>query len=532
MPTLHWIGKEKVVNHHQVVPYRILEHKYGYTDGKEKKQETGSGNKIIHGDNLEALKALLPEYEGKIKCIYIDPPYNTGEEKWIYSDNVNHPKIKKWIGEVVGKEEDDLTRHDKWLCMLYPRLKLLHKLLSKDGVIFISIDDNEVANMRLVCNEIFGSNKFVACNVWQKRYSRENREAIGDVHEYILVYSKDPKAFKSYRNLIEPTEKQTKVYRNPNNDPKGRWRPIPMTAQAGHAVSSQFYKITTPSGAIHTPPDGRCWAISEDTYMKLLSENRIYFGKNSDAQPNIIRYLSEIEGIVPWTWWPNEEVGHTDEAKKEIHDFFGKLDAFDTPKPLRLMERIIKIATNKNDIVLDSFAGSGTTAHAIEKLNAIDGNSRKYILIELEDYADSVTANRVKQVISGYKSKKIDIEGTGGSFDYYELGIPLFKEDKNLNEEVPLQKIRQYIYYTETGQPLEETKNKDNAYYLQTHVDTSYYFYYKKESLTTLDYDFLKSVTTKSESYVIYADNCLLSDDFMRKNNIIFKKIPRDITRF
>jgi adenine-specific DNA-methyltransferase len=532
MPTLHWIGKEKVINHHMDVPFKVLEHSYGFDNGTQTRTETQSGNKIIHGDNLEALKALLPEYEGQIKCIYIDPPYNTGEEGWVYDDNLNDPKLKKWLGQVVGKESEDLSRHDKWLCMMYPRLKLLNKLLHDQGSIFISIDENEYANLKLICNEIFGSNKHIATNVWQKRYSRENRQAIGDVHEYIVVYSKDPQAFKSYRKLLPPTQAQEKVYRNPNNDPKGRWRPIPMTAQSGHATLSQFYEVKSPGGKIHTPPEGRCWAISQDTYDRLLTEGRIYFGKNNNSQPNMIRYLSEVEGVAPWTWWTYEEVGHTDEAKKEIHSILGKKDAFDTPKPVRLIERIIRMATSKDDIILDSYAGTGTTAHAVFNLNKEDQGNRKVILVEMEDYARDVTSERVKKVIKGYGEDKKAVEGTGGSFDFYELGQPLFDEDGKLNESVGLAKIRNYVWYTETKTSLKGEKQEDNAHFLGKHVDTSYYFYYHSEAITTLDHSFLARVKTKAEQYVIYADNCLLTKEFMVKHHIIFKKIPRDITRF
>ncbi|MHA7129800.1 site-specific DNA-methyltransferase [Algoriphagus namhaensis] len=590
MPTLHWIGKEKVINHHLDVPFKVLEHSYGFDNGTQTRTETQSGNKIIHGDNLEALKALLPEYEGQIKCIYIDPPYNTGEEKWIYNDNVNDPKLIKWLGDVVGKEADDLTRHDKWLCMIYPRLQLLNKLLHPQGSIWISIDDNEQSSLKLVCDEVFGRGQFVAANVWQKRYSRENREAIGDVHEYIYVYAKDQKFFKENRNLIPGNEKQLKVYRNPNNDPKGRWRPIPMTAQAGHATSEQFYPIETPTGAIHYPPQGRCWGIAEKTYKELLSQGRIYFGLDGSSQPNIIRYLSEVEGFVPWTWWNHEEVGHTDEAKKEIYNILSKSVDFDTPKPLRLIERILRIATSRDDLILDSFAGSGTTAQAVFNLNQEDNGNRKVILVEMLEYAEGITAERLRRTISGYEydgskkdvlfskklnfntikkggelardidllkesnkanydkfsvkieegeiilygesKKKVVVEGTGGSFDFYELGQPLFGEDGNLNESVGLPKIRNYVWYTETKTSLKEGKHVDNAHFLGNHVDTSYYFYYESEAITTLDHSFLASIKTKAEQYVIYADNCLLTKEFMVKHHIIFKKIPRDITRF
>ena len=403
MPTLNWIGKEAVINHHQDVPLRLLEVVPELSCG-----DTHSGNLIVQGDNLHALKALLPRYAGQVKCIYIDPPYNTGNEGWVYNDRVNSPQIRKWLGEVVGKEGETLDRHDRWLCMMYPRLILLRQLLREDGVIFVSIDDNEVAALRFLMDEIFGASRFIACNVWQKRYSRENREAIGDVHEYLLVYATNPAKFKISRNKVPIDEKQAKVYRNPNNDPKGRWRPIPMTAQAGHATQDQFYEITSPSGKKFRPPAGRCWGLAQATFEKLHAEGRIYFGKNGNSQPNVIRYLSEVDGVVPWTWWPHDEVGNTDEATKDLMAIFGGTSPLDTtPKPTRLIERILQIATDKDSLILDSFAGSGTTGHAVLKQNAADGRQRRFILVEMEeDIAQSVTAERVRRVAQGYTNAK------------------------------------------------------------------------------------------------------------------------------
>lgn len=266
-------------------------------------------NRLIFGDNLLALKALEQEFTGKVKCIYIDPPYNTGN---------------------AFEHYDDGLEHSIWLSMMRDRLKILWKLLRKDGSLWISIDDYEMPYLRVLLDEICGRNSFVATNVWQKRYSRENREAIGDVHEYVIVYAKNVNEFKKVRNKVPLTDNQLKVYKNPNNDPKGPWRPIPMTAQGWRP--NQMYPITTPTGVVHYPPEGRCWSTVESEYKKLLAEGRIYFGKDNSSQPSIIRYLSEVEGNVPWTWWQHEEVGHTDEAKKEIHALFGKENAFDTPK--------------------------------------------------------------------------------------------------------------------------------------------------------------------------------------------------------
>lgn len=527
MPTLNWIGKEKVVNHHQDVPYKILEHQYTYADGKET-EETNSENKIIHGDNLEALKSLLPEYEGKIDCIYIDPPYNTGNEGWVYNDNVNDPKIKKWLGEVVGKEGDDLSRHDKWLCMIYPRLKLLHKLLSDDGSFWVSIDDSEVHSMRMILDEIFGRSKFIACNVWQKRYSRENRSAIGDSHEYLLVYSKTPDSFKVNRNKLPLGEKQLKVYKNPNNDPKGQWRAISFSAQGFRP--NQMYEIISPiTGKKYYPPEGSCWKKVKSEYLNLLEEGRMYFGKDGNAMPQKIQYLSDIEGITPWTWWPHEEVGHTDESRKEIQKLFGTQTVFDTPKPTRLIKRVCQIALPKNGIILDSFAGSGTTAHAVLNQNKKDNGNRKFILIEMEDYANDVTAERAKLAIKGYGEGSKTVEGAGGNFSFYELGKPLFLDNELLNEEVDIDKIEEYIWYSETKSPFHK---QVELYLLGEMNNSAYYFFYNKDSITTLNESFLRKLKTKAQQYIIYADNCLLDQAIMDKYNIVFKKIPRDITRF
>ena len=414
--------------------------------------------------------------------------------------------------------------------MMYPRLKLLQRLLHPtDGSIFISIDENEFSNLKLICNEIFGGNHHVATIAWQKRYSRENRGAIGDAHEYILVYVSDVEVFKTIRHRVEFDENSAKVYKNPNDDPKGRWRAVPMTAQGYRP--NQMYPITTPSGKVCYPPQGRCWSTVESEYKKLLAAGRIYFGKKGDSQPSIIRYLSEVEGMVPWTWWPHDEVGHTDEAKKEIITVLGDADSFDTPKPTRLIKRILQIATDPNDLVLDSFAGSGTTAHAVLNMNKADGGNRKFILVEMMDYADSITAERVKRVIDGHGEGKKAVEGTGGNFSYYELGPVLLLPDGNLNEEVGAQKIREYVYYMETKDPLPTEQPKDEPYFMGLCRNTAYYFYYERERVTTLDHAFLATVQTKAEGYTIYADLCAIPQEILRKHNITFKKIPRDIAR-
>ncbi|MEO1050768.1 MAG: site-specific DNA-methyltransferase [Bacteroidota bacterium] len=533
MPTLNWIGKEKVVNHHRDVPFRILEHQYGFTAEKgESKASTDSGNMIIHGDNLEALKALLPQYEDKIKCIYIDPPYNTGNESWVYNDNVNDPRIKKWLGDVVGKEGDDLSRHDKWLCMMYPRLKLLHKLLSKDGVIFISIDDNAITFLLPVLFEIFGPSNFVTNVIWEKADSpRNSARQFSSDHDYILVFSKNTNWIP---NKLPRDEKSNSIYTNPDNDPRGAW--IPGDPYANKPYSKGEYEIIGPTGRKFSPPKGRFWRVSENKLKELDQEGRIWWGPNQSARPSIKRFLNEVSDLVPRTLWKKGEVGSNRTSKNQIRELFAETASFDTPKPSLLIERILRISCDKNSIILDSFAGSGTTAHAVLNLNKQDGGNRKFILIEMEDYANNITAERVKRVSKGYGEDKKAVEGTGGEFDYYELGIPLFigENKEYLNEEVGLEKIRDYIWYSETRSALGENgkDEKESAYYLGLRDQTAYYFVYESVESTTLDYDLLATIKTKAEQYVIYADNCLLSKAYMNQHSIIFKKIPRDITRF
>ncbi len=535
MPTLHWIGKDKVINHHLDVPFKVLERKYSYELGvmNDKSAIThhsslispNSSGAIIHGDNLEALKALLPQYEGRIKCIYIDPPYNTGNESWVYNDNVNDPKIKKWLGQVVGKEAEDLTRHDKWLCMMYPRLKLLHKLLADDGAIFISIDDNEQANLKLICDEIFGGGNFINNIIWQKKYSPQNdARYFSDMHDFIICYTKQKPNWN--RNLAARSDLQNSRYKNPDNDKRGVWKAVDFSVKS---YSKNYdYPITTPSGKIVNPPDGRCWATSPENFNILVSEDRIWFGKNGSNVPSVKKFILDVQnGTVPVTLWLRDEVGDNQEGKQELKKIFSDSSTpFQTPKPVRLLDKILQISTDKNSIILDSFAGSGTTAHAVLNLNKADGGNRKFICIEMEDYAETITAERVKRVIKGYEKT----EGTGGAFDFYELGQAMFLEDGNLNEAIGVEKIRQYVYYTETKAVMNENTSANT--YLGTHNDTAYYFNYVQDQITTLDYDFLATMHTKAEQYVVYADNCLLTREFMTKYYIVFKKIPRDITRF
>jgi len=369
-------------------------------------------NLIIEGDNYDALRALRMTHAGRIRCIYIDPPYNTGNRDFVYNDRF--------------VDKTHRFRHSLWLEFMYRRLLLARELLADDGVIFVSIDDNEIFRLGMLMDRVFGQGKHVATCIWQKRYSRENRGAIGDAHEYLLVYATDPARFKESRGRIPLEEKQATAYRNPNNDPKGPWQSISMTAQGFRP--NQMYEIEAPNGTKHTPPEGRCWSTIEAEYLKLRAAGRIYFGKDGNGVPRIIRYLSEVEGLIPWTWWPHDEVGHTDEARKEIQSIFGTQTIFDTPKPVRLIDRILRIATRPGDTVLDFFAGSGTTAHAVARLNAEDNGNRHFILVSNSEatvdapeknLCRDVCAERVRRVMGGYTDTKGEaIAGLGGNFAY------------------------------------------------------------------------------------------------------------------
>lgn len=502
---------------------------YSFDEEGKHQEDNGSENMIIHGDNLEALKSLLPKYEGRIKCIYIDPPYNTGNENWVYNDNVNDPRIKKWLGQVVGKEGEDLSRHDKWLCMMYPRLKLLEKLLSSDGAIFISIDDNEVHNLRMICDEIFGASNFVTNICWQRTFATKNdARFFSSEHEYILVYS------KNINNLIikdlPKSDKQNGRYKNPDNDPRGPWISTDLLRME-HRDNS-VYGVPTPSGKIYIPEPGTSWRHPEKEMLALIENNEIWFGKDGNSKPRRKRFMSDVkEGICPQTIWKHEDVGHTQEAKqllKKILD--SSKDFFATPKPVRLINQILRILCDDNDIILDAFAGSGTTAHSVLEMNKKDGGNRKFILIEMMDYAEDITAERVKRVIKGYGEGNKAVGGIGGTFSYYELGSYVFKENGTLTDNISLEDLRKYVYYSETKGKEPET-TESNEYYLGTHGKVDYYLYYDKENTTTLNYEFLSTIKNKQESYVIYADRCIISEDELLKNNITFKKMPRDIIK-
>ena len=555
MPTLDWIGKSKVVNHHLDVPYKTLERQYSFDKVGEHKEDNGSGDMIIHGDNLEALKSLLPQYEGKIKCIYIDPPYNRGnkkDKKWVYSDNVDDPKISEWIGQTVGAEGEDLARHDKWLCMMYPRLKLLWKLLSNHGFIAISIDNVEVFNLKLICDEIFGSNNFITeISCINNPKGRSDDKYVATAHEHILLYKKGTISFGEF----ELEEKVTKRYReiDENGD---RYRTIDLRKTGDEDLRTDREDMFYPFFFNEANGDlivGNNEESTPNGYIRILPmktkkiEGRWRWGKNDksmqDGFKNLVArympnkqkwtifekdYLKNKKGVKPTTVWDFKDVNSERGTEQFISLGFNKSD-FPNPKPVGTINRIITMMNDKNAIILDSFAGSGTTAHAVLKKNQNDGGNRRFILVEMLEYAESITAERVKRVIRGNADRDTSFEGLGGSFSYYELGEPIFNGDM-LNEKIGEDEIRKYVYFTETKQTLAPHK-ADEPYYLGTYIDNAYYFYYEKEQITTLNNEFLNTIKTKAGAYVIYADLCTLSNNELEKYRITFKKIPRDISK-
>lgn len=511
MPILDWMTRGEDVVAAARVPYRMLEAVPELDGG-----DGDPANLLIQGDNLDALKALLPYYAGRVKCIYIDPPYNTRSAFEHYDDNLEHAQ---------------------WLAMIYPRLVLLRELLAEDGSIWVSIDDNEGHYLKVVMDEVFGRRNFIASNVWQKRYSRENRGAIGDVHEYIVVYSKVGDAFKNNRNRLPLDEKQAKIYKNPNNpketDPAKRWRGLPMTAQGFRP--NQMYEIVADNGRVHHPPEGRCWSMIESEFKKLRDMGRIYWGKDGNAQPSVIRYLSEVEGLVPWTWWPHEEVGHTDESKKEANALFGADVSFGTPKPERLIERILQIATNPGDLVLDSFLGSGTTAAVAHKMG------RRWIGIEMGDHAETHCKPRLDKVIAGEQggiSTAVGWQG-GGSYRYYRLGPPAFDASGRIDPEITFDALAAHVWFAETGQPAARTGGARSPV-LGVHDGTAYALLYngvlgdrRPEGGNVLTAPVMAHLRDELPGYdgpwTIYGEACRMSAAKLAAAGITFKQTPYDV---
>ena len=522
MPTLDFKGKQFVYSHHLSVPFRELKVDAQKSLPLKGKKPSLDDNLIIHGDNLEALKALLPTHAGKVDCIFIDPPYNTGNEGWCYNDNVRSPLMQEWLKKSANPvDKDDLERHDKWLCMMWPRINLLKDLLNEKGSIWVTLDENEFYRARAIFDEVFGESNYISTLIWQKKYApSSDAKYFSENHDFIMCYAKNKidnlRTNGWVRNLLERTEKQNGKYKYDSKDGKYLWRPDNLSVKTYSA--GYDYPITNPNtGVTYNPPQGRCWATNIIEMEKWIEEKRVFFGKREDGAPQLKRYLNEVQdGVVPLTIWLHDEVGHTDAARKRLKEIFeDKKLPFDNPKPTQLIEKILKIATRKDSLILDSFAGSGTTAHSVVLANKKDNGNRKFILVECEDYADRLTAERIRRVINGYSFSGVQKEqllsekitwsvfnkkhrqlmekveaieakyaddfdkikkeikdgvltvtgeqkikdkalGIGGSFAYCTLGEPIQIESLLVGKGMPsFDALARYVFYTATGQSLD-----------------------------------------------------------------------------
>jgi adenine-specific DNA-methyltransferase len=430
VPTLDWIGKKAVLNHHRQVPFRLLK-----CDEKLSVGDPNSGNLLIQGDNLEALKALLPYYAGQVKCIYIDPPYNTGNEGWIYNDNVNSPEISRWLGKVVGGESEDLSRHDKWMCMLFPRLSLLRQFLSPDGVIFVSVDENEQRYLAIVLDEIFGSQNRLETLIWKKSYGGGSKSKhIVNLHEYIECFALNIDLIGELS--LPPSDKVLKYYRytDKNLPTRGPYRLQPLATNSMDSRPNLRYPITHKGHEIWPKKQ---WQWSKDRVMTAIDDDELVFAeKSGNWTVSYKQYLRDAEGTQrPSKAYSIIEGIYTQQGTNEIKAMFGDGKAFDFPKPRGLVEHLIQLVTDKESLILDSFAGSATTGHAVLATNARDGGKRRFLLIEMDsEIAGKVSSKRLAMATAGYKDHLTSesVPGLGGGFRFCTLGKPLFDEQGNI----------------------------------------------------------------------------------------------------
>jgi adenine-specific DNA-methyltransferase len=492
-------------------------------------------NLVVHGDNLKALKALLPYYHGKVKCIYIDPPYNTGNEGWVYNDNVNSPMMQDWLGKVVDRE--DLTRHDKWLCMMMPRLKLMRDFLSDDGVICISIDDNEMHRLRELMDEIFGEENFVATIIWEKVYSpKSSARFFSENHDYIVVYARRKESFDL--GLLPRTEEANARYENPDNDKRGPWKPGDLSAR--NPYSKGIYSIKCPRGrVIKGPPPGNYWRVSEEKLWRLHDDKRIWWGEDKNQVPAIKRFLSEVkQGLVPETIWTYKEVGHTQDAKRSLLDIFGDdFRVFTTPKPVELIKRIVRLSTDEECIVMDAFAGSATTAQAVLELNKETQSTRHFVLIESEDYADSLTAERIRRVIKGVpKAKDENLnKGYDGTFTYVDVGNAMHMESLLKGSKLPsYQDLAGYVFYTATGEDFDAGAIDKKTGFIGTSARYDVYLFYKPDldylKDTALTLDMARALPKGSgKRRLVFAPTKYLDAIHLEQHRIDFCQLPFEI---
>lgn len=574
MPTLDWIGKKAVVNHHREVPYRLI-----HCDGELSAGDPDEGNLLVQGDNLEALKALLPYYAGKVKCIYIDPPYNTGNEGWVYNDNVGSPEIKAWLGKVVGKEAEDLSRHDKWLTMAYPRLRLLREFLTQDGSIVVSIDENEFSSLSLLMDELFGRQNRIGTIVWQKG-KKGDAKLLPSIHEYLCVYARD-KSLLTKRNVKWRRRKagadevlayydelrdelggdheairaaMMKWYRSlKKDDPRKAHKHYKWSDDRGLYFAADFagpddgresrprYDILHPTTEKPCKMPSTGWRWEEPTTTAALEEKppRIHFGKTHATIPCRKSYLFEIDKE------PLQSVFYKDgrAATLQVEGILGE-GAFPYPKDKDILAELIGVLTDDGDLVLDSFGGSGSTGHAVLSLNHMSKKKRNFILIELDqETAQAKTAPRLSACINGYKEKTKPfrtLEPLGGGFRYCRLGTPLFNEFGDIDGGVTFPDLAAHVFFSETGSPL-PTKVDGSSHFIGTHKEKAVYLLFspaeqgvaREASGNVLTPDALANLPVPTNHFegvrVVYAEGCTVSAERLKAQGVIFKQIPYQI---
>ncbi|MEP2921319.1 MAG: site-specific DNA-methyltransferase [Sulfitobacter sp.] len=589
MPTLDWIGKKAVVNHHREVPYRLI-----HCDGESSAGDPDAGNLLVQGDNLEALKALLPYYAGKVKCIYIDPPYNTGNEGWVYNDNVASPEMKAWLGSVVGKEAEDLSRHDKWLCMMYPRLRLLKEFLAHDGVLFASCDENEMHNFKIMLDSIFGQRNYASTMVWNTEGNTDNQFQFKVNHEYILTYFKDVK-YRDYAigNVIDPNTPEASNLRsgfadnnitkngvrNPPSTvclPKGFPASLPSLDLHKEDVDEAFFEVATAEAIISRDLQAK-YNISQIPVRldgmkirdgQLIEPCRLFSGwanarklqafLDNDCKPiaegdDEIRFYLNRNGCIRYrksrTSARNilsvlRNFGTTEKSRTTLRKMGVE---FDYPKPVDLIKYLLQIGAEQKDaIVMDSFSGSGTTGEAVLSLNADDGLGRRFLLVEMdENIAKTKTRSRLQKSIDGYRfeesNKKItEVDGLGGGFRYCSLGTPLFNEFGDIDGGVIFPDLAAHVFFSETGSPLPH-KVDGSTRFIGTNKGKAVYLLFspaeqgfaREASGNVLTPDALANLPEPSTDFegarVVYAEGCTVSAERLKAEGIIFKQIPYQI---
>jgi adenine-specific DNA-methyltransferase len=515
MPTLDWLHREAAFRTAQQVPTRVLRpHAAGHRFGSA---DAAPGNLLVQGDNLQALKALLPFYRGQVKCIFIDPPYNTKSAFEHYDDNLEH---------------------SQWLSMMLPRLQLLREFLREDGSIWVTIDDHEGHYLKVLMDEVFGRRSFVSTFVWQKTLTRRNdAKNVSEAHDYVHCYS--PAGSNARFNRLAAGDKQRATYTNRDNDPRGDWLAIPF--HAPNIRPNLTYPITTPGGRILMPPPGRCWSTTREQFEALLADNRIYFGRDGNGMAQRKKFWTDATvEMVPWTWWPYEEAGDNREATREAKLLMAETgsDPFSTPKPEKLLHRVLELATNPGDLILDSFLGSGTTAAVAHKMG------RRWIGIEMGEHAVTHCLPRLQKVVQGEQggiSQTVNWQG-GGGFRFVQLGAPLFDEHGELHPEVRFADLAAFLWLRETGTAYEPAASPvQGTPLLGVHEGRAVYLLYngilgdKRPAagnvLTSAVLAAMQARCWHEGPKVVYGEACLLGDARLHSAGISFRQLPHAVPR-